>query len=254
MLLNLASSSQKWHLEITAALDIGTGHICIPRGNCWTSQYKNSWCSGVPQSQAVKPSSHHRHYGYVLWNSPVLVCGPSPSLGNPLPNSGLHCISLKPVQKSAQLWCWSENTNYLEEQGESWHASVTSVGLRSVCVPAPPWRLNPIYIFWKVSVFRKSCAERRINLVSMSGRTRSNRLKLQPGSFRLDIKINFLTARVVKHQKRWPREDVKYPLRGSEDRLDTCLTGVTILMLLWGRGSYLDFSPSTISYSTLEIL
>lgn len=49
-------------------------------------------------------------------------------------------------------------------------------------------------------------------MVSMSGRTRSNGLKLQLGRFRLDIKINFPTARVVKHQKRWPREGVKSPL------------------------------------------
>lgn len=49
-------------------------------------------------------------------------------------------------------------------------------------------------------------------MVSVSGRTRSNGLKLQPGRFTLDININFLTARVVKHWKRWPREGVKSPL------------------------------------------
>lgn len=42
----------------------------------------------------------------------------------------------------------------------------------------------------------------RINLVSMSGRTRNNGFKLQPGRSRPDIKINFLTAKVVKLQKR----------------------------------------------------
>lgn len=43
-------------------------------------------------------------------------------------------------------------------------------------------------------------------------------------------------------------------LGGFEYRLDKCLTGVTILMFLWGMGLYLDFSSSPISYSAPEIL
>lgn len=75
-------------------------------------------------------------------------------------------------------------------------------------------RLNSTRVFWKTSVFRKSCKKkvRRINFSSMSGITRNNGLKLQPGRFRQDIKTNFLTARVVKHQKRWPGEGMKSPL------------------------------------------
>lgn len=43
-------------------------------------------------------------------------------------------------------------------------------------------------------------------------------------------------------------------LGGFKQRLDKCLTGVTILMLLWGKGLYLDFPSYLISHSTLEIL
>lgn len=43
-------------------------------------------------------------------------------------------------------------------------------------------------------------------------------------------------------------------LGGFKQRLDKCLTGVTILMLLWGKGLYLDFPSNLFSHSTLEIL
>lgn len=59
---------------------------------------------------------------------------------------------------------------------------------------------------------KKKKRVRRINFSSMLGITRNNGLKLQPGRFRQDIKTNFLTARVVKHQKRWPGEGMKSPL------------------------------------------
>ena len=68
--------------------------------------------------------------------------------------------------------------------------------------------------------------------IGKNDRTRRNGFKLREGRFRLDIKMNFFTMRVVKHWKRLPREVVDVPsLETFKARLDGALSNLVELKM-----------------------